>query len=195
MADYVADELSGFNGSESWGDPDTDLIWGRDPGGFMPFQLGGFEASQMIRFDIDSSYHVSEGMSDFANELQKRAFEDAMQELELPKDTEWDTLTEEQREVVFETEQAYFDDAALLRFECWLAGDPYPETEEEKALGKVMLRMNVNYRDGPYFRTKSDEVLHELEVSVEVLREAVKRWPSDYAARLWRQLKATKKES
>ena len=195
IADYAAGELDGFNKCEAFDKPSVSEIWGKDPGGFIPYQLGGFEASQLIRFDSDVSYHVSEGMSDFASELQERAFADALDELELPKDTAWDNLTEEQREVVFETEQAYFNDAALLRFECWLDGDPYPETEEEKALGKVMLHLSINYMDGPYFLSKSDECLHELQLSVDVLREAVKRWPDDFAARLWRQLTTTKQES
>jgi hypothetical protein len=193
LAEYAKDELDGFNGAEGWGEAQVSEIWGKDPGGFIPFQDGGYEASQLIRLDSDASYHVSKGMSEEADRLQKASFEAALDELNLPAETDWDSLTEEQREVVFETEQEWFNDGALLRFECWQDRAYHEGFTFGGGSGQVFLRLSVNYSDGPYFRTKHDETLHELSLSPGVLLEAVKRWPDDWQARLWRQL-TTKKE-
>jgi hypothetical protein len=192
LAEYAKEELDGFNWCEGFGEAQLDQIWGKDPGGFIPFQDGGFEASLLIRFDIDSSYHVSEGMTDFANETEKNCWSAFLSDNDLDKDLSYDDLPPELENTFHDYESEYFGEA-LLRFECW---QDRPEGEGvwgNDATGKVFMRLSVNYSDGPYFRTKYDEILHELSLNPEVLLEAVKRWPDDWQARLWRQL-TTKKE-
>jgi hypothetical protein len=193
LAEHAAGELDGFNGAEGFGEAQVSKIWGKNPGGFIPFQDGGFEASLLIRFDIDESYHVSEGMTEEANRYDKMATENALTELGLPAETPWGDLTDEQRETVWEHVDAIFNVGALLRFECWQDRAGRVGFTSGGGSGQVFLRLSVNYSDGPYFRSKDDETLHELSLSPEVLLEAVKRWPDDWQARLWRQL-TTKQE-
>jgi hypothetical protein len=195
LAQYAAEQFEGYErtpgccvgGAEVYGEPSLDLIYGKDPGGFIPCQLGGYSATQNIRFDVDASYHVSEGMTAEANRLYELAYADALAEFGLEADAEF---TDEQNERLYKIEDEYFNDGALIEFECWLGGDPYPETEAEQALGEVFMRLSVNYKDGPYFRSKYAETLKEFSFSVDVLREVITRWPDDWQERLWRQMDA-----
>ena len=71
LANHSLDELASFKNSEAWGEPELSEIWGKDPGGFIPFQLGGFRSSVLIRCDADVSFHLTEGMADYANSQQE----------------------------------------------------------------------------------------------------------------------------
>ncbi|MFN7339968.1 MAG: hypothetical protein ACK5VI_02685 [Opitutia bacterium] len=189
FTEYAAGELDGLVGAECFGEAQVGEVNGVGYDGFIPYQLGGYVASLFIRFDTDPSYHLTEGMTQAADDTYKQAYEAAMGELELPTDTEWGALTDEQREVVFDTEQEWFNDGALLQFECWLEGEPY---DADAPLGNIMMRVSVNYRDAPYFRDKYAEDIYTTELSIEALRIAVKQWPDDWQARLWRELLSRK---
>jgi hypothetical protein len=194
LAEYASEELDGFNGCEGFGEALVSEIWGRDPGGFIPFQDGGFEASQLIRFDTDASYYVSDGMSRAANDAQQDALEAFLADEKLPADFDlWAPENDAKLEEYYEYEQEWFNDGALLRFEVWQDRPEGQGVWGNNATGNIFMRLSVNYSDGPYFRSKYDETLHELSLSPDVLLEAVKRWPDDWQARLWRQL-TTKEE-
>lgn len=186
LAEYAAENLDSLGG-ESFGEAQLGEVNGVGYDGFIPFQLGGYDATLWTRFDMDSSYHLTEGMTQESERLQKMAYEEAMQELGLPVETAWDDLTNEQRETVWEFEDAMFNEGALLQFECWLDGKPY---NPDAPLGEVMMRVSVNYRDAPYFRSKYAEDMHQLSLGVDALREAVAKWPDDWQERLWRELLA-----
>lgn len=183
LANYAGGEINNFKNSEAFGEYKVSEIWGKDPGGFIPFQLGGFEANTLIRHDTDLSYHLTESMTQEADRRQKDCEESFLQDI---GKASFEELTEEEREGLYNSECEWHE-PALLRFECWLAGEPYPVSEAEKELGKVILRLSVN-TDAPYYRTRYDDTLHELSLSVDALREAVKRWPDDWQERLWREL-------
>jgi hypothetical protein len=182
FAEYAKGELDTYKRCEAIGEAAVDEIHGKHITGFIPFQDGGYSTSLLIRFDSDPSYSISQGMKDAADKMQADAYEQALSELGLPDNTPWDELTDEQSNKAFEIEQEYFD-GALLMLECWQGR---PERDEDT--GKVFLRLSVNYSDAPYFRSKYAEDLHELELTPDALLQAVKTWPDDWQARLWRQL-------
>lgn len=188
LAEYAAENLDTSFGRwlDAWGEARIGEVWGKDPGGFIPFQLGGYDVSLAIRFDTDTSYHLTPGMSKEADRLQRMALDDFLQDKKLPADFDlWTDEHEALRDEYFDYENSIFKDGALLQFECWLDGKPY---DSSAPIGDITLRVSVNYEDGPYFRSKYAEDMHQLSLSVDALREAVKRWPDDWQARLWREL-------
>lgn len=171
LATHVKDyEIDSFQNTESYGDAAISEIYGVHIPGFIPFQLGGFEVSTLIRHDTDTSYHIG-GMTQSANDSFDYCFECWLADKELPKDTQRDSLTDAQWDDFGEYENDWFE-PALLRFECWVSQKEDFKTDE-KEVDKVFMRLSVNYADAPYYRSKRDETLYELEMSLKVFMAEV----------------------
>lgn len=156
LAEYVAEnEITSFQNSESYGDTNTDAIYGIHVSGFFPFQDGGYNVNTFIRCDCDASYHIDgSDMEKDAERKQKYDFECFLLDNKLPKDTPYGDLTEEQQDAWFEYEMES-NDPALLLFKCWV--------EREK--GNIMLQIAVNSADAPYYRASSEVDVYNLEIT------------------------------
>lgn len=184
LAEYVKGELDTYSKVEAFGEVELDTISGVAYDGFIPWQLGGYEVSCLIRCDADSGHSIPcSGMAEHAEAMRKLCFEDFLEDKKLPKITTYDDLTEEQVQELWDCEDEYLQ-PALLQFECWQSEVGGWRNDA----GKVMLRLSVNYADAPYYRSKYATTLHELNLAPEVLLEAGKRWPNDWQERIWRQL-------
>lgn len=146
---------------ESMGDVRLSEIEGNYVSGWLPRQDGGFEVSQFVCSDIDSSYHVTEKQTDWVNDQSNQCMVAFIGDNGLDGDVEWDGLTEDQKEAYSEYERDWFSDGALLGFQIYANGYPstYFEGEKEQT---VIVRSFINYKDGPYFREKSAEDIKEV---------------------------------
>lgn len=147
----VIDDLGEGQGCASIGP-----IYGIPQPGFFPYQLGGFVATEFIRFDCDPTYHINDAMTQEFN-LQYEHMLDSIADETGFNPRHWDSLTDAQKETVYEAEMDWFE-LALLRFEIWVQNN-----------GSVMLRLSINYTDAPYYRASSDKTLLEVELTAKVL--------------------------
>lgn len=120
--------------------------------GFVAYQKGGFEVSELISFDTDSTYHIDDQMTENANIYYEYMLECASHDLEFDCQ-DWNSLTEDQREEFGEYENEWFE-PALIRFEVWVDDDD-----------QIFVRLSVNDTDAPYYRSASDRTLYEKHMS------------------------------
>ena len=151
LSERVKENFDTLGKKESFGDTRLSKISGRSYDGFWAHQDGGFEVNEMFRSDQDPSYHFTKGQTEYMNRLADDAWGNFLIDAKLDQDITWDALTEEQKDRFSEYESGYYDDGCLLRFECW----------KESHKGTVFIRLSLNYKDGPYFRSKHDDTLFE----------------------------------
>lgn len=163
IAQIVQDDLIDDIGGESYGCPDISPVYGFDPGGFIPFQHGGFMVTELYRHDIDSSYHITKGQTLAAQEHEKLLYDcfasDYRKELEaagVDPDSD-DYSVPESLEETFDNYESEFWEPALLRF-CVFISKPNHENAR-----KVELSLALNYSDAPYYREgRDDDILATL---------------------------------
>ena len=193
LAAYVADqELDCFPHTEAIGSGTVSPIYGIDPGGFIPFQRGGYEAACLIRCDGDPSYHIAgSGMTEHVEKQQRTALhiwlkEEGIADCQTDEQAQaaYEALTDEQREAYWEYEQSWLE-PALLRFECWVEDDNRDRHAEPiETPTRVLLQLSVNYSDAPYYRSKHDALLYQLSLRE---GEVLGADPAD----LWKRLLST----
>lgn len=140
---------------------DIGEIEGNSRSGWVPFQDGGFTVSGYYQNDEDSSYHFTEKQTEYAHEQAKNCFESFLSDNGLDSETQWDDLTEEQREELYDYEREW-NDEALLQYEIFCNG--YGWRDEGQT---VTVRVSVNYKDAPYYRSKYAEDIKSTSYSVE----------------------------
>lgn len=147
-------------------------IYGIPQSGYFPLQLGGFVASEFIRFDCDATYHINDAMTAEYNRQYEHLLDSIAEEHGFDP-RQWDSLTEEQKETIYEIEAEWFE-PALLRFEIWVQDN-----------GSVFLRLSVNYTDALYYRTSSDDTLLKVELtSKAIMATSVKATVEAFDAQL-----------
>lgn len=156
-------------GGESYGCPNISPIYGYDPGGFIPFQHGGFEVTELYRHDIDSSYHITAGQSEAASRHEKYLYEcfasDHKEELKSAGiDPDSDDFNSESYSIPESLENEFSDyesefwEPALMRFCIFVSkpgGDIWGENDDKPRT--VELSLSLNYSDAPYYREKHDD--------------------------------------
>lgn len=157
-------------------------IYGYDPGGFIPFQLGGYEVSELYRSDIDSTYHISAAQTEAMNKAQEDCYKsfawDYSEELAkhyaslaqpIPdaKEISYSDIEAAGLENAFSDYENEWFEPALLRLEIWI-DDPKDKGgmfQPGKTPASVYVRLGLNYLDQPYYRSKSDETLFEFNMT------------------------------
>ena len=151
---------------EGYGCDRIEPISGVPYSGFIPFQHGGFEVSEFIRFDADPSYHICDEMSREWESQYKYFLECMTEECDFdPND--WDKMTDAQQEEIQDAESEWFE-PALLRFEIWIKDKNCAWVSKDEGEG-IVLRLSLNLTDAPYYRSKSDSTLYEETLSAETV--------------------------
>lgn len=169
LALYVENEweniiCTGNKSHNSIGDTQQSEIEGNYVSGWMPNQDGGFMVSKLYYSDIDSSYHFTEKQTDFVNESSDQCYKAFLSDNDIEVE-EYDQLTDEQKDSFGEYERNWFDDGALLQWQCFVEG--YSEGVFGSKEKLVTMRISINYKDAPYFREKSAEDIKTLALSID----------------------------
>lgn len=172
MHDFIGDIGRG----ECFACSNIDEIYGYDPGGFIPFQHGGYKVTELYRHDIDSSYHLTQGQNDAAIEQEKNMYSsffwDNREELEalgLEADTfSYDDIPESLQNAFSDYESEWFE-PALVSFGAYVTkpGKDIWGGEKQNESRAIELYLAVNYNDAPYYREKYDETIHTLSLSLD----------------------------
>jgi len=157
IANEVENEV--FSMVEGYGNLRIEPISGNSYDGFISFQNGGYEVSEFISTGLSSGVFVTDNERDWYESLQAQCEKDFRLDNKIEEDAE---LTDTNLDALSEYEQSYFDDQiSMLRFETWIEQDN--ET--------VILRLSLGYKDAPYYRSKHDETIKEVTISVNELLE------------------------
>lgn len=179
-SNFIAD-IPGW--PESLGTADIDAIYGYDPGGFSPCQLGGFRISELYRSDVDSTYHFTKEQTKEMNARQDRCYQDFANDYEKEIAAYYKGLNQpvpDSKELSYSDYEAmglendfsdyendYFD-PAMLSLEIWVddskAEGSFVQTNKEPS--NVYVRLSINYTDQPYYRNKYDETIFEFNMHI-----------------------------
>lgn len=144
--------------AENFGEGQVEEISGIGYSGFIPLQDGGFSCSVFCHNSTDSTYDIHPDQSkyneksyqnmleSFAHDCLEKSFSEAK---EWAKNLDWQELSEETRERLYEYETEWFE-PALLRFEIWVDRN-----------SRVFWRLSANFRDAPYYRSSMDSTICE----------------------------------
>lgn len=169
IAEIVYEDLIGdLQRGENFACPNMDHIYGYDPGGFIPFQHGGFQVTELYRHDIDSSYHITEGQSEAAQKHEKYLYDcfasDHKEELKAAGiDTEADDFNSESYSIPESLENEFSDyesefwEPVLLRFCVFISKPDNDIWGDTKGPRTIELSLSLNYSDAPYYREKHDD--------------------------------------
>lgn len=135
-------------------------IEGNYVSGWNPRQDGGFEVSQFVQSDIDSSYHFTQKQTDYVQEQSAQCYSAFFSDNGIDEETQYCDLTEEQKEQYYEYEREWFQDGALLQIQMFASGYPGGYWEEKEQT--ITVRVSINYSDAPYFREGSAEDIKTL---------------------------------
>ena len=178
-ANAIKDDFIGEQ-RESYGSQDISAIYGYHISGFIPFQLGGYEISELYRSDVDSSYHFTKAQTDAMNKAQESCYAsfawDYKDELlasgitgEKLGDPDYGDIEKSGLENLFADYENDWFEPALLRCEIWV-DDPNKEVWEigndDVKPESVFIRLGLNYMDQPYYRSASDETLFQFNIPV-----------------------------
>lgn len=177
--DFIGDCRPG----ESFGTASINAIYGYHVSGFIPSQLGGFEISELYRYDQDPSYHFTSAQTDAMNKATDYMHEsfarDYREQLEAyfkanntefdPKAIDYSIIEAAGLDNTFSDYENDWFEPALLRLEMWV-----DDAEHKQRIGiadnaepqQVFIRLGLNYRDAPYYRTKSDDTLFEFNMTI-----------------------------
>lgn len=140
-------------------------IEGNHVSGWIPHQDGGFSISQYCQCDEDSSYHFTEKQTEFMHESAKHCFDSFLSDNDLEAETEYDDLTEEQQERLFEYEMEWMD-SALLELQIFVEGyQTYSIWGNDETT--VTIRLSINYKDAPYYREKYAEDIKVMVLDID----------------------------
>lgn len=128
--------------------------------GYFALQRGGFECSAMYRCDEDSSFHLTDGMSEAVLAWRRQADEDFMQQYDgeiheamqggLPENWTTEDLSPELLDAYYSyIDDLIYNDPALVTFRAFV--DQHEDT--------ITMELVVNYKDAPYYRSKYDDVI------------------------------------
>jgi hypothetical protein len=185
-ANAIQDDFIGNQG-EAFGTPNINAIYSYHISGFIPSQLGGYEISELIRSDVDTSYHLTKAQSEAMTASEKYMYEcferDVIGESrrstdpKLTKGWGYGDLDDylEMQNKFSDYENDWFE-PALLRCEMWIDESKGQERNrignDDVTAEAVFIRVSLNYMDQPYYRTGSDETLFEANFSVEAFLKA-----------------------
>ena len=179
-ASAAHDDFIGDAGSESFGVPNINAIYGYHVSGFIPSQLGGYEVTELYSSDTVSRYHFTKAQSESMAESEKYMYEcfyrDCISGLDKRAgDPKIDAKTFSYSDLdawpklqnqFSEYENDWFE-PALLRLEMWIDDvEPQIIGNDRQQPERVFVRLGLNYRDQPYYRSASDETLFEFNIPV-----------------------------
>lgn len=176
--DFIAD-IPGL--PEAFGTADISAIYGYDPGGFVPFQLGGYEVSEFYRSDTDNTYHISNAQGEAMDKVQAHCYScfahDYSEKLLAAglSDSQLESLDYSMIEAAglnnaFSDYESEFFKQALLRLKIWVE-DPKDKGDvfqPGKLPASVYVQLGLNYLDQPYYRSKLDETLFEFNMTAKL---------------------------
>ena len=140
---------------ESYGCARMDVIHGMSYDGFIAFQDGGYTVSDLFRCDIDSTYHFNDTQTAYMNQQEKYMMEDFYNDAKVLSGTSYNDMTDEQQMKLQEYEQEYYE-PALVSIELFVNMDD----------DIVTMRTEINYRDSPYYREKSNDMLAQNNLTI-----------------------------
>lgn len=157
-----SDMVSG--NKEAYSDERLEPVFGKSYSGYIPFQNGGFTVSKFFLNDEDSTYHFTEKQTEYNQEQAKNCYEAFLMDNGLDRETEYDSLTEEQQESLFEYERDWFE-PALLSFTMF--ADGFKEGFYDSKKPYVLFRTSINYKDAPYYRERDEEDIISFTLDIE----------------------------
>jgi len=152
--------VTGHKGFGGLTDTRTDEIQGNHVSGWIPRQDGGFTVSKLYSCDVDSSYHFTQKQTDFVNKQSANCFEAFLSDNNIDNETQWDGLTEKQKEEFADYENEWFNDGALLQFQMFVEG--FNSSDMFAKHKQVTIRLSINYKDAPYFRERGAEDIKQV---------------------------------
>lgn len=147
------DLISDIGRGENYGCANINEIYGYDPGGFIPFQNGGFEVTELYHHDVDGSYHITDGQSEAAQNHEEYLYECFARDYEDELQAAGIDTTDKYYQIPASLENTFADyesdfwEPALLRFCIFI----------NKENDTIELSLSLNYSDAPYYRDKYDD--------------------------------------
>ena len=151
LADSIEERFADI---DSYGvEPIVNTIEGLSRDGYWAHQDGGYEVSMFTQNDIDKGCHLTEEQSAYNDKQNEQCWKDFLSDNELEENVTYDDLTEKQQNDLQDMESEYFE-PALLRMEIWI--DDNNDNGQD-----VFMRLSINYKDQPYYRSKYDEAIFQ----------------------------------
>jgi len=148
LADKIEDDfISDLNG-EPIGASRVSEIYGKPQPGFIPFQDGGYEITELYHTSgVDTSFALSEAHEEWLDESHDNMIESFRADFELGEEFDLSEASLELEEDFTEYENEWFD-PALARVRVFVDRHPTQNVYIDAAL---------NYSDAPYYREKRDD--------------------------------------
>jgi hypothetical protein len=158
LAELIKDEFISEQ-PDSYGMARIDTVSGKAFDGFIPHQKGGFSISEYYPLGISSGRFFTDGEREHAERLQA----DALAGFCLENDyDDYEAIPEDRREDLYEFEDNWLrDQESILSVELWTGHN------QDTAPGMVTVRLSLNYRDAPYYRSKYAEDLAEFQYTAD----------------------------
>lgn len=153
--------ISEFN-HESISEPLIENISGVFYSGFIPFQDGGFQTTQLYRNDLDSSYHFNSNQTNHNNILYTNLIKDFIDNNDLkiePENFDYESLDQSLQNEFAEFEINYYE-PALISVYIYASN-----TKQWNNNSGITIQLSINYKDSPYYREQYNENLMTLEYS------------------------------
>lgn len=135
----------------SYGDSNLTTIGGKPEDGYVPFQQGGFEVTDFYQCDQDTSYHLTSKQSEYMAKLDKACLEQFCEENDIVNVND---IPDGMSDILSDFEANWYE-PTLLRFRIYIKHN------------LVCMRLSVNYKDMPYYRNDSDELISEHTLSID----------------------------
>ena len=128
-----------------------DEISGVGYSGFIPHQDGGFTVSERYPCGVSSGCFFTQSERKFCERMQQDAENEWLRENEL------DAVPEGRKEECYEYQDEWMrDQDTILSVELWTGHN------QDDNLDDVTIRLSLNYKDAPYYRSKYAEDIIEL---------------------------------
>jgi hypothetical protein len=175
LAEAIEENFISDYNHDAYGCTHINEIYGYHISGFIPFQNGGYEITELYNNGWSTGSYFTEAQQESESESYDYMVECFLHDVlddhaTVARDFSYEDLSEDNKRK-FEDYEAEWFEGVLLRVEMWIDrgkgatwGSDYPSES-------VMIRLSVNYNDAPYYRSKSDETLKELNFSLDEIMQ------------------------
>lgn len=173
LAKAAKDDFISSCGGGGYGCERINEIYGYHIPGFIPFQLGGFEISELHRSDQDTGYHFTKAQSESVDkavvDMYKSFYRDHnLKEKGIPEDYGYDDIPDDLQNTFADYENDWLE-PALLRLSIWVDDNEHElgMMNNSKNPTTVYIHLGLGYSDAPYYREKYDETLFQFNMPID----------------------------